>query len=326
MKTVTITGKNNCLGTFTAQYEIAPVWTVTFYPEPGKYNGSTEPFTITVTDGDTVGRPEHDPIYDGFRFDDWYWYPNPSSFVPFDFGTPITSDVSIYAKWTQWRYVTLVFNNGDPDQIVRVGNGEKMDEPDIPSREGYDFAGWYGDEGFTNKWNTFNVPIEKDYTLFANWTPQTHTATFEIIGDTENSIASQELLYPAQLTRPEDPVREGYYLDGWYSDVDCTEPFEDFNQPLPADVDLYAKWELQEYTVVFNTNGGTEIQSLTLNYQDMITAPENPTKEGLDFDGWYTDENCTIPFENFDKQIIEFEDRVSKVPVVITLYAKWKNA
>ena len=326
MKTVTITGKNNCLGTVTAQYEIAPVWTVTFYPEPGKYNGSTEPFTITVTDGDTVGRPEHDPVYDGFRFDDWYWYPNPSSFVPFDFGTPITSDVSIYAKWTQWRYVTLVFNNGDPDQIVRVGNGEKMDEPEIPSREGYDFAGWYGDEGFTNKWNTFNVPIEKDYTLFANWTPQTHTATFEIIGDTENEIASQVLLYPAQLTRPEDPVREGYYLDGWYSDEECTQPFEDFDQPLPADVDLYAKWELQEYTVVFNTNGGTEIQSLTLNYQDMITAPENPTKEGLDFDGWYTDENCTIPFENFDKQIIEFEDRVSKVPVVITIYAKWKNA
>ena len=323
-KTVTVTGTKNCLGTATAQYEIAAVWTVNFHPDPGTMDARE--MSATVTDGDKVGRPENDPVYDGYRFDGWYWYPNPSSFVPFDFNSKVTSDLNIYAKWTQWRYVTLVFNNGDDDQIISVGNAEKMSEPEEPTREGYDFGGWYGDAALTNKWTTFNVPIEQDYTLYAKWIPQTHTATFEILEDTENMVDPQELVYPAVLTRPEDPAREGYYLDGWYTDEDCTEAFEDFDKPLPEDIKLYAKWELQEYTVVFETSGGTAIQSLTLNYQDMITEPADPQKEGMVFDGWYSDENCTIPFVDFDKAIIEFEDRVSKEPVVIILYAKWKNA
>ena len=326
-KTITITGTNNCLGTANAQYEIVPVWNVTFYPDPGKLDGSAEPLTVTVTDGDSVGKPENDPVYEGYRFDGWYWYSNPSSFVPFNFDAEIKSHLEIYAKWTQWRYVTLVLNNGEPDQVVRVGNGERMDEPEEPTRVGYDFAGWYGDPTLTNKWNSFNAPVEQDYTLYAAWTPQTHAASFEILEDTENTVDPQELEYPALLVRPTDPVREGYYLDGWYTDEDCTELFEDFDKPLPEDITLYAKWELQEYTIVFVTNGGTEIQSQTLHYQDMITVPADPTKEGgLVFDGWYSDENCTIPFEDFDKPIIDFEDRVSNVPVVITLYAKWKNA
>ncbi len=329
-KIVTITGTKNCLGTASAEYEIAPVWTVKLYPDPGTIDDSTEPLIITVTDGDsvvgTVGEINIVPENDGYRFDGWYWYPNPSSFVPYDFNSKVTSDVSIYAKWTLWRHVTLVFNNGDDDLVINVGNGEKMDEPEEPVREGYDFGGWYVDPELTNKWNTFNVPIEQDYTLYAKWIPQTHTASFEIIEDTENAIESQTLLYPAVLTRPVDPVREGYYLDGWYTDEDCTEQFEGFDKPLPEDIELYAKWELQEYTVVFETDGGTEIQSLTLNYQDMITAPEDPLKDGMVFDGWYSDEDCTIPFVNFDKAIIDFEDRVSKEPVVIIIYAKWKNA
>lgn len=326
-KTITITGTNNCLGTANAQYEIVPVWTVTFYSDPGTLDGSAEPLTVIVTDGDSVGRPNNVPVYEGYRFDGWYWYSNPSSFVPFNFDAGITSNLEIYAEWTQWRYVTLVLNNGEPEQVVRVGNGEKIAEPEEPSRVGYDFAGWYGDEGLTNKWNSFNAPVEQDYTLYAAWTPQTHAASFEILEDAENTVDPQELEYPALLVLPTDPVREGYYLDGWYKDEDCTEPFEDFDKPLLEDITLYAKWELQEYTIVFVTSGGTEIQSQTLHYQDLIAVPADPTKEGgLVFDGWYSDENCTIPFEDFDKPIIDFEERVSNVPIVITLYAKWKNA
>ena len=201
-----------------------------------------------------------------------------------------------------------------------------MDEPADPSREGYDFAGWYGDPGLSNKWNSFNAPIEQDYKLYAAWSPQTHTAAFQILEDTENTVDNQVLVYPAQLTRPVDPLREGYYLDGWYKDEDCTQLFEDFDKPLPKDITLYAKWKLQEYTIVFETNGGTEIQSQTLHYQDVITEPQFPSKEGgAVFGGWYTDEECTTAFENFDVAIIDFEKRVSKDPVVITLYAKWND-
>ena len=327
IKTVTITGKNNCLGTATATYEIIPVHMVTFHADPGAFSNGNATMTDTADHGNTVDEPTAVPEYTGYRFDGWYWYPNPSSFVLYDFTSAVTSDLDLYAHWTEWRYVTFVLNNGEQDIVIHVGNGEYItDIPADPTKEGYDFAGWYGDSEFKNKWDSFNVPIEGNFPVYAKWTPQTHTADFSIVDDTENTVASQQLEYPAQLTRPDDPVREGYYLDGWYSDEDCTQPFEDFDKPLPQDVHLYAKWELQEYTVVFETNGGTEIQSLTLNYQDMIAEPEEPKKEGLTFDGWYTDVDCTIPFVNFDKQIIEFEDRVSKVPVVITLYAKWKNA
>ena len=71
--------------------------------------------------------------------------------------------------------------------------------------------------------------------------------------------------------------------------------------------------EPEKVTVTFNTNGGSKIEDVTVEKGEKVTAPPAPTNGDFDFDGWYTDEACTKPYD--------FDDPVTKD---ITLYAGWK--
>jgi len=71
------------------------------------------------------------------------------------------------------------------------------------------------------------------------------------------------------------------------------------------------------YTVTFDSNGGTDVAMLTdVMYGDYISEPEAPTREGYVFRGWYSDENCTDPWDFATMQ----------VPQSMTLYAAWEKA
>lgn len=70
--------------------------------------------------------------------------------------------------------------------------------------------------------------------------------------------------------------------------------------------------EVSTYTVTFETNGGTQVESQTLSYNDCVEVPTSPTKEGYTFGGWYTDMNLEFSYD--------FETKVTKN---LTLYAKW---
>ena len=70
---------------------------------------------------------------------------------------------------------------------------------------------------------------------------------------------------------------------------------------------LYPVWNTNQYTITFDTNGGSEIAPITQDYGTAITAPANPTREGYTFIGWDTEIPTTMPAEN------------------ITLKAKWKD-
>ena len=71
----------------------------------------------------------------------------------------------------------------------------------------------------------------------------------------------------------------------------------------------------QSYTIVFDTNGGSIVSEQGVTGGDKIIEPGDPTKFGYEFDGWYTDEECT--------QIWTFE--TDTVTGNLTLYAKWKD-
>ena len=91
--------------------------------------------------------------------------------------------------------------------------------------------------------------------------------------------------------------RTGYTFAGWYTDTDYTEAY-DFNTPVTGNLTLYAKWTVNQYTITFNTNGGTAIAPITQDYGTAITAPENPTKTGYTFAGWEPELPETMPAGN----------------------------
>ena len=305
-KTVHITGSKNCTGTASAEYEILNVWTVTFDPAPGTVD---DPATLTqpVTDHEKAHEIS-DPEYDGYRFDGWYWYSNPSVFEEYNFDSEVTSDLNLYAHWTKLWTVTLVYNNGDADYVDEVGNGEKMPAPADPTREGYKFDGWYVDSGFTNKWESFDVPIEKDYTLYAKWDGIKYTVDFE--SNQGSAVPSQELTYPDTVTEPAEPSREGYDFDGWYKDVDCTELFDGFDQAYTSSFTLYAKWT-KVWQVTLVLNNGSENRVISARDKEPLPDQANLTRTDYTFAGWYTDSGCT---EEWAGGNIEGD---------LTLYAGW---
>lgn len=176
-------------------------------------------------------------------------------------------------------------------QIVQAG--EKAIEPDVPSRQGYQFTDWYLDD---TKYD-FDTAVTGDMTLTAKWTANSYTIAFDTNGGSDIDPITQD--YGTQIIAPANPTREGYTFIGWDKAIPATMP--------AGDMTITAQWRINQYTITFDTDGGSEIAPITQDYGTAITAPADPTREGYTFIGWDKEIPATMPAEN------------------ITLKAKWKD-
>jgi uncharacterized repeat protein (TIGR02543 family) len=137
----------------------------------------------------------------------------------------------------------------------------------------------------------------------------TYTVKFNTNGG--NIISSVEVEAMTTITEPSNPVKEGYTFLGWYSDSSLNFAYN-FSNQVAGDLNLYAKWSINEYTISFNTNGGNDMNSLTQTFGSVINEPSNPVKEGYIFGGWYFDQDLK---KEFSPNTILKEDT--------SLYARW---
>lgn len=114
------------------------------------------------------------------------------------------------------------------------------------------------------------------------------TVTF--LSDGESAAPSQ-IRANTPADQPADPTKEGYTFIGWYNG----ESEWNFETPVTADLTLTAKWQLNQYTITFDTAGGSEVAPITQDYGTTITAPANPTKTGYTFAGWDKTIPSTMP-------------------------------
>ncbi|MDD7194462.1 MAG: InlB B-repeat-containing protein, partial [Clostridiaceae bacterium] len=96
--------------------------------------------------------------------------------------------------------------------------------------------------------------------------------------------------YGADVAAVEDPAKTGYTFDGWDKEIPATMP--------AADVTVTAQWTINQYTITFDTDGGSTVAPITQDYATDITAPANPTKTGYTFAGWTPAVPDTMPAEN----------------------------
>ena len=193
--------------------------------------------------------------------------------------------------------VIVTYKDGDSEYAKQVlPSGTLATRPDAPAATpGYTFGGWNKADG--TAWDYASDKVTDNITLYAKWAANTYTITFDTAGGSEISPITQD--YGTQIAAPANPTRKGYTFKGWDKEIPETMPAEN--------ITVKAQWEINQYTIAFDTAGGNEIAPITQDYGTAITAPADPTREGYTFKGWDREIPATMPAEN------------------ITLKAKWKD-
>ena len=290
-------------------------YVVTFYTAHG-----TAPQAQTIEKGNMVTKPQ-DPTASGYIFGGWYTEEECKN--QYNFNTPVTDYMILYAKWTEEPTIPVTYSvtfytaHGTTPAGQLIEKGQTVTKPVDPSEKGYIFGGWYTDIQYKNAYD-FNSPVTASMTLYAKWTEEpTTTQYFTVSFYTERGTvpSAQTVEKGLTVTKPSDPTASGYVFGGWYTEKDCKNAY-DFNKAVTSNMTLFAKWtELpdQSYVVSFNSNGhGHTPDPQTVKTGELVTKPSDPTAVGYVFNGWYTDSSCTQAF-NFK----------SSVTADITLYAGW---
>ena len=118
-----------------------------------------------------------------------------------------------------------------------------------------------------------------------------YPVTFQ--SESGSEVASQ-IRANTPADRPADPTKEGYTFIGWYNG----ESEWNFETPVTENLTLTAKWQINRYTITFDTAGGSEVAPITQDYGTTITAPANPAKTGYTFAGWDKTIPSTMPAED----------------------------
>ena len=268
----------------------------------GKLGNSSEDIQIIVKNGSTFTAPASDGLTrpDGNTDSYFMWLDgNGNSYEP---GASVPADVTeLTVQWTAPTYtVTLHTNAGtiNSGNVTEYTYGVGATLPTDVTRTGYTFKGWYDNENLTGSPVTAIGGAEtgnKEY--WAKWEINQYTITFDTNGGSEIAPITQD--YGTEITVPDNPTRKGYTFKGWDKEIPET---------MPADnITVKAQWGINQYTITFDTNGGSEIAPITQDYGTKITAPADPTRKGYTFKGWDKKIPETMPAEN------------------ITITARWKD-
>ena len=303
----------NCVGTNCGKCVNQVYYTVSF-----NSNGGSSVSSQTVAKGKTASYVES--YRDGYTFLGWYL-----DGIKYDFSNPVTNKITLLAKWekndsivvTNKYIVSFNSNGGSYINSQTIVEGNRATIPNNPTKTCYIFDGWYTDNNLTNRYY-FNNVVTRDITLYAKWNydescnTKTYVVSFESNGGT--NIPNQYILDGYRAAMPNNPTKTCYIFDGWYTNSNLTNRYY-FNSAVTRNITLYAKWNYDEscnnHTVRFNSNGGSYVNSQTVNNGGYAYKPTNPTRSGYTFVGWIYNGN----YYNFNNRV--YND--------ITLVAEWSK-
>ncbi|MFA6678809.1 MAG: InlB B-repeat-containing protein, partial [Acholeplasmataceae bacterium] len=194
----------------------------------------------------------------------------------------------------------------------------------------YSFNGWvYYDNG-----NEYilrrNDRFFKNTVFYARWTAIPKFVTYDLSGGV-NNLGNTYLFNVRSTIELQPAYRAGHTFVDWvYYDEEAgadkvithyengswwnkkVSPAVKVAESSPYDINIRATWAVNDYTISFDSNGGSAVASITASYGTTISAPTNPTREGYLFGGWYTSLSYD---EEFTFTTMPAKD--------MTLYAKW---
>ena len=207
--------------------------------------------------------------------------------------------------------ITFETNGGTAVAAIEAKAGDAITKPADPTKENCTFDGWFKDSELKEAYTFPATMPDEDVKLYAKWLDVIYKITFESNGG--SAVAEIKAKAGDAITKPANPTKANSVFEGWFKDSALKEAYT-FPTKMPAgDVKLYAKWSDMEYTITFDTDGGSEVAQIKAKAGEALTKPANPTKENLTFGGWYSDIDLTEKYEF-----------PAKMPANnVELYAKW---
>ena len=256
---------------------------------------------IIVKKGESFTAPSAEglPRPDGISADaQLYWSDeNGNCYKP---GDTVPADVSRLSITGDYEVIYLpgTYGTGSAMTDMKPHNNILTLRGALFTRAGYTQVGWSTVDGGEKVYGFEDVYTQNEaLTLYPVWNANQYTITFDTAGGSEIAPITQD--YGTEITAPDNPTRKGYTFKGWDKEIPETMPAEN--------ITVKAQWEINQYTITFDTNGGSDIAPITQAYGTEITAPDNPTRKGYTFKGWDKEIPETMPAEN------------------ITITARWKD-
>ena len=267
----------------------------------GTLGGSSDAIQIIVKKGESFTAPSAEglPRPDGISEDaQLYWSDeNGNCYKP---GDTVPADVSMLSITGDYEVIYLpgTYGTGSAVTDMKPHNNILTLRGALFTRTGYTQVGWATVDGGEKVYDLKDIYTKNEaLTLYPVWNTNKYTITFDTNGGSEIAPITQD--YGTEITVPDNPTRKGYTFKGWDKEIPETMPAEN--------ITVKAQWEINQYTIAFDTNGGSEIAPITQDYGTEITAPDNPTRKGYTFKGWDKEIPETMPAEN------------------ITITARWKD-
>ena len=247
---------------------IKALWTINRYKLTYKVDG--EVYKQYDVEYNASITPETAPEKEGYTFSGW-------SEIP---ATMPANDVEVTGSFTINQYKVTFIVDGEVVKEETLDFGTNITAPENPTKIGHTFTGW-------NPAVDTTVPSH-DVTYTAQFTVNQYTITFDTDGGSEIAPITQD--YNTAVTAPANPTKTGYTFAGWDKEIPAMMPAENLT--------IKATWSINQYTITFDTDGGSEIAPITQDYNSTVTAPTNPTKTGYTFAGWDKEIPATMPAEN----------------------------
>jgi uncharacterized repeat protein (TIGR02543 family) len=262
-----------------------------------------------IDSGEVITLPV--PTRDLYTFVGWS-YLDDQIFVMIDGPTlKIDQDLYLTAHWEIYSYEITFYVDETLYFETSSEHGSTLTYPLPPVKEGYLFTGWYIDEHMITP-HSLSSSINSSISLYAGFSELLPTLyEVEFIVDTINRILVT-VEDGNKVTEIETFSQEGYHFVGWYLEAEF-ENLYDFDTVIDGNLALYAKYEINTYTITYHFNDESLIDVITVEHGFIIVEPLTPIRDEYKFLGWYTDVALTIPFSFLEGIDTDY-----------TLYAKWE--
>ena len=287
--------------------DLRAVWSNKFQIQYELNGGTADNPESYQNNGSTV--PLANPTKVGYTFLGWTGSHLETPTKDYTIPANTYGDLLFTANWEANTYrITFNCSGGSLSQTsLDVVYDSNFTLP-TPTRNGYTFVGWYtGSVEFVpGTWALTN-----DLTLTAKWEEIRYQITYHLDDGTNATLNPNSYTAGNYSITLKDATKRGYTFLGWYSDPSFINRVTTINTALCEDIELYAKWKIETYTIEYVSNGGTisGTPKTTFTVNDLPFSLPSISKEGCTFLGWY---NGFIKYTEWDNT------------TSITLTAKWE--